>query len=126
VNPTNELGLQYTVFKQAVLELALSNPAKYYAIRKDAFESLLMKQSDELYDKIYSLLSEGKVNGTSIMPDLPPPTYLSRPSATRRCPYVPHLRKSWKKPLTCYYRKKSVKSQQPSLHSKALIHQLLK
>ena len=62
LDTTNYLGIEHTTFKNDLMQLALTDPAKYFELRKEVLESVKTKAISNLYDTIYSVLTEGDVS----------------------------------------------------------------
>ena len=60
VNPSNFLGIEHSAYKNEILALALSEPSKYYQLRKIVVSSMKTGFVTQAYDSFYNLLSEGK------------------------------------------------------------------
>jgi hypothetical protein len=64
------LGLDYSQFKNKIIELALAQPSKYYKMREEAYENKFVSSVNKMYDQIYDMLSDGLVDGKAIFKDL--------------------------------------------------------
>ena len=66
LDTTDYLGISYTSYKNDLMQLALTNPNQYYELRKNVLEAVKIKAISNLYDTIYSVLTDGEVsNGVS-------------------------------------------------------------
>jgi len=61
LDPENYLGLQHDKFKSDMMQIALTNPTKYYAIRNNVMQNTVSKIVKEMYETIYNLLTMGAV-----------------------------------------------------------------
>lgn len=59
LNPENYLGLEHDKFKSDMMQIALTNPTKYYAIRNNVMQNTVSKVVKEMYETIYYLLTIG-------------------------------------------------------------------
>ena len=56
VNPSNFLGIEHSAYKNEILALALSEPSKYYQLRKIVVSSMKTGFVTQAYDSFYNLL----------------------------------------------------------------------
>ena len=73
INPVNQLGLEHRKFKDKVLQVAISEPSKYFKIRGECLEILLRNQVSAIYDLIYNVLTSGEVDGANIFAEFGKP-----------------------------------------------------
>ena len=65
INPTDYLGHDNEVFKTKLMELALSEPKKYFEIRREVLAAVKKQAVNSVYKTYYFLLTNGtKENGT--------------------------------------------------------------
>jgi hypothetical protein len=62
INPDNYLGLQHDKFKNDMMQIALTNPTKYYALRNAVMQNTVRTVVSDMYNKIYLLLTVGKLS----------------------------------------------------------------
>ena len=65
INPENYLGLEHDQFKSDMMQIALTNPTHYYALRNAVMQNTVRTIVSEMYDKIYLLLTKGKLTDGS-------------------------------------------------------------
>ena len=66
INPTDYLGHDHEVFKTKLMELALSEPKKYFELRRDVLTAVKKQAVDDAYNTYYHLLTIGKLkNGAT-------------------------------------------------------------
>jgi hypothetical protein len=63
------LGIENRKFREKVIELALSDPKAYYAQRARALDLILKDGVEDIYNKVYNLLSAGQVGTDFIFKD---------------------------------------------------------
>ena len=80
INPADYLSIDYEAFRDDMLELALSNPAEYFKLRKVVLQAVKRQACMTQYEVYYQLLSEGNTaDGNAIFltrgitTDLPTP-----------------------------------------------------
>ena len=65
---SNVLGFEYESYVQDLTSLALSDPSKYFALRKTVIQSVKYEAVKDLYATIFSIMSEGSdTKGNNIM-----------------------------------------------------------
>jgi hypothetical protein len=64
LNPENYLGLQHDKFKSDMMQIALTNPTRYYAIRNNVMQNTVGEVVKDMYEKIYYLLTIGSLKST--------------------------------------------------------------
>ena len=65
---SNVLGFEYVSYVQDLTSLALSDPSKYFALRKTVIQSVKYEAVKDLYATIFSIMSEGSdTKGNNIM-----------------------------------------------------------
>lgn len=75
---SNVLGFEYESYVQDLTSLALSDPSKYFALRKTVIQSVKYEAVKDLYATIFSIMSEGSdTKGNNIM-DSRTPKYPSQ------------------------------------------------
>ncbi len=65
VNPRNMLGLQAQNFKSK-LALALAEPATYFQLRDNVYQSIVETNVEMSYNLYWDILTKGEVNETQI------------------------------------------------------------
>lgn len=60
------LGLKYNEYKNKMYALAISKPSDFFSLREKVLDEVKTKAIGNLYETIYSILSDGKINGQSI------------------------------------------------------------
>ena len=60
INPADYLGIDYEKFKTEMLELAISQPDKYFKLRKTVLDGVKKKAVQQQYNVYYCLLTTGK------------------------------------------------------------------
>ena len=69
VDVNNYLGNQYNQFKNDLYRLALTNPERYFEIRKNLLKKVEYDAIGNLYDSFYNALIYGKaMDGTALFP----------------------------------------------------------
>ncbi len=81
VAPKKILGLEAQSFKSKLLALALSEPAVYFGLRDTVYTTIVENAVATTYELYWTILTEGKVNGTQI-------TYVTKESTTAK-PFAP-------------------------------------
>ena len=66
VAPRNILGLQAQKFKSKLLALALAEPATYFQLRDNVYQSIVETNVEMSYNLYWDILTIGQVNGTQI------------------------------------------------------------
>ena len=66
VAPRNILGLQAQKFKSKLLALALAEPATYFKLRDQVYQSIVETNVEVSYNLYWDILTKGEVNGTQI------------------------------------------------------------
>ena len=66
VAPRNILGLQAQKFKSKLLALALAEPATYFKLRDQVYQSIVETNVEVSYNLYWDILTKGQVNGTQI------------------------------------------------------------
>ena len=61
LNPQNYLGLEHDKFKSDMMQIALTNPTRYYAIRNNVMQNTVSTIVKDMYEKIYFLLTIGSL-----------------------------------------------------------------
>jgi len=65
LNASDYLAHENEQFKQTLMELALSEPKKYFELRKDVLRCVKTQAVNDIYDTYYYMLTEGLAkNGT--------------------------------------------------------------
>ena len=64
--PSDLLSLDYNKYKNSVYALSLSQPAEYFRLREECENALIDSVLTDLYEKIYTVLREGKINKKSV------------------------------------------------------------
>ena len=59
INPADYLGSDYEAFKTDMLELAISKPSDYFALRKTVLKRVKTQAVQDQYNIYYSLLTAG-------------------------------------------------------------------
>jgi len=59
LNPSDYLGHEHEQFKQTLMELALSEPKKYFELRKDVLRCVKTQAVNDVYATYYHMLTEG-------------------------------------------------------------------
>jgi hypothetical protein len=60
INPTDYLGHDHEVFRTKLMELALSEPKKYFELRRDVLTAVKKQAVDDAYNTYYHLLTTGQ------------------------------------------------------------------
>ena len=68
-SPNDILGLDYGRYKQSMYAMSLSTPAAYFTMREEISVALTEDIVTSIYNKIYLLLREGKINTKSVTGD---------------------------------------------------------
>lgn len=78
INPTDYLGHDHEVFKTKLMELALSEPKKYFELRREVLSAVKKQAVDDAYKTYYYLLTSGfiKDGSTSILNGKAAETYV--------------------------------------------------
>ena len=75
VAPNNILGVNFQEFRNSMIQLALSKPSEYYALRGSALKTILVENNNKIYNLVYNLLTKGDVEGIAVfgthIPDYP-------------------------------------------------------
>jgi hypothetical protein len=66
INPTDYLGHDHEVFKTKLMELALSEPKKYFELRRDVLVAVKKQAVDDAYKTYYYLLTNGGIKDGSV------------------------------------------------------------
>jgi hypothetical protein len=66
VAPRNILGLQAQKFKSKLLALALAEPATYFKLRDQVYQSIVETNVEVSYNLYWDILTKGEVNGDQI------------------------------------------------------------
>ncbi len=66
VAPRNILGLQAQKFKSKLLVLALAEPATYFKLRDQVYQSIVETNVEVSYNLYWDILTKGQVNGNQI------------------------------------------------------------
>jgi hypothetical protein len=66
VAPKNILGLEAQKFKSKLLALALSEPAVYFELRDQVYQSIVETNVEQAYNTYWSILTDGKIGATQI------------------------------------------------------------
>ena len=66
VAPKNILGLEAQKFKSKLLALALAEPATYFELRDQVYQSIVETNVEQAYNTYWSILTEGKIGATQI------------------------------------------------------------
>ena len=66
VAPKNILGLEAQKFKSKLLALALAEPATYFELRDQVYQSIVETNVEQAYNTYWSILTEGKIGTTQI------------------------------------------------------------
>ena len=88
MSPTNHLGLDYNRSRSELLALALSNPIGYYELRQFVVSSLTEEAVLSIYDKIWSILSDGIIPKSG---DKPEEQIMYQPKVGEKKPFKPNL-----------------------------------
>ena len=67
--PSDLLSIDYNKYKNSVYALSLSEPALYFSLREKCENALIDSVLTDLYNKIYTVLREGKIDGNSVTGD---------------------------------------------------------
>jgi hypothetical protein len=59
LDTSDYLGHEYEEFKQSLMELALSEPKKYFELRKNVMRAVKVQAVKDVYDTYYNMLTEG-------------------------------------------------------------------
>ena len=68
-SPSDLLSLDYNKYLNSVYSLSLSSPATYFSLRQKCEDALIDSVLTDLYEKIYTVLREGTINGKSVTQD---------------------------------------------------------
>ena len=68
-SPNDILSLDYNKYKNSIYALSLSKPSEYFQMREDCENALIDSVLTELYNAIFVVLREGKINKVSITGD---------------------------------------------------------
>ena len=60
-SPNDLLSLDYNKYKNSVYALSLSQPAEYFRLREECENALIDSVLTDMYNKIYTVLREGKI-----------------------------------------------------------------
>ena len=60
-SPNDLLSLDYNKYKNSVYALSLSQPAEYFRLREECENALIDSVITDLYEKIYTVLRDGKI-----------------------------------------------------------------
>lgn len=63
INPADYLGIDHEAYKTEMLQLALTNPADYFELRKTALDRIKRLAVQQQYGVYYWLLTEGTLVG---------------------------------------------------------------
>ena len=66
VNPRNILGLQAQKFKSKLLALALAEPATYFKLRDEVYQTIVETNVEVSYNLYWGILTKGEVMGNQI------------------------------------------------------------
>ena len=66
IDPDNYLGLQHDKFKSDMMQIALTNPTRYYALRNNVMQNTVRTVVKEMYNTVYLLLTKGKLIDTDL------------------------------------------------------------
>jgi hypothetical protein len=66
IDPDNYLGLQHDKFKNDMMQIALTNPTRYYAIRNNVMQNTVRAVVREMYNTVYLLLTKGKLRDDQV------------------------------------------------------------
>ena len=58
INTGNYLGIDHATYKNKLLEIALVQPAKYFAIRENVLRNVKTNAISKMYDTFYKVMSE--------------------------------------------------------------------
>ena len=61
LNPENYLGLEHDKFKSNMMQIALTNPTRYFAIRNNVMQNTVSTVVKDMYENIYYLLTIGSL-----------------------------------------------------------------
>ena len=67
--PSDLLSLDYNKYLNSVYSMSLSSPALYFSTRQKCEDELIDSVLTNLYEKIYTVLREGKINEKSVTGD---------------------------------------------------------
>jgi len=65
IDPKAYFGLENEKFRAIMLQLALSKPTEYFAMRLNVTEEVKAKLVDDMYETFYYLMSDGNTNKRS-------------------------------------------------------------
>ena len=65
-SPNDLLSLDYNKYKNSVYALSLSQPAEYFRLREECENALIDSVLTDLYEKIYTVLRDGKINKKTV------------------------------------------------------------
>ena len=68
-SPNDILSLDYNKYKNSIYALSLSQPSEYFRLREECENALIDSVLTDLYDKIYTVLRDGKINKKSVTDD---------------------------------------------------------
>ncbi len=67
INPSNYLGFENKIYKNALYKLAISKPSEFFTLRENVEKSIKVKIIKDMYDNIRTLLSEGRIGNSQII-----------------------------------------------------------
>ena len=62
IDTSDYLGISHTTFKNKLMEIALTKPSEYFQLREKVLERVKTNAIANLYNTIYLVLTEGKLN----------------------------------------------------------------
>ena len=68
-SPNDLLSLDYNKYKNSVYALSLAQPSQYFKLREECENALIDSVLTDLYDKIYTVLRDGKINNKTVTDD---------------------------------------------------------
>ena len=68
-SPNDLLSLDYNKYKNSVYALSLAQPSQYFKLREECENALIDSVLTDLYDKIYTVLRDGKINNKTVTAD---------------------------------------------------------
>ena len=66
LNTSNYIGFEYKKYLNQMKAVALTKPSDYASMRNNIVNDLSDKLSKEWYEKTYEILTDGKLNGTTL------------------------------------------------------------
>jgi hypothetical protein len=67
INPSNYLGNDHQQYQNDMYAIALSQPEKYFRLRRQVLQRLKTDAIGDVYTKFYDFLVEGDIGGTNAL-----------------------------------------------------------